>query len=372
MSLIADALKTAQREKQQRASGDRALSVPVLVPLRPHAEQGFSWRRTAVVAGAGAVVLVAVLVFARRGGRTAIRPVAATTPVVDSSELSPIAPPSALPRRPSVASAPTGSGRAARGDTTPARATRTASAPSTAAATQRTTVASPPLRIPPAGTDAVAREAAANREAPPPGRLSISVDRPRDAEVARLFAVGVAAHRNGDLAAARSAYESVLDLAPNDVDALNNLALVLLAQGSADRAEVALRRALSLAPKNGGAWSNLGAVLKARGRNSDAIAAFQHALDIDPDNEGARVSLAQEYFAIGSLDQARMMLADVVSSNPDNAEAQYSLGQVLERQGDVAGAARAYREFMRAAPQRLAAIVERVRQHLDTIAPATP
>jgi len=61
MSLIADALKTAQRERQRRESGGRPNISPVLVPLRIQAQPSFSWRR-AVTMGVSIIVIIASMV----------------------------------------------------------------------------------------------------------------------------------------------------------------------------------------------------------------------------------------------------------------------------------------------------------------------
>ncbi len=220
-----------------------------------------------------------------------------------------------------------------------------------------------PIRQPAAPT---ALGAGRGREASPSG-LHIAVETPRQLEAARLFAIGVAAHKNGDLVTARSAYGQVLALAPGDVDALNNLGVLLLALREFGQADQVLRRAVSLAPSNAGAWNNFGTLLRERGRSAEAIAAFQRALAIDPRHDGARVSLAQQYLVIGSLGQARQLLEAVVSSSPGHPEANYALGQVLERGGDKAGAIRAYESFIRSAPPTLAPYVESVRRRVEAL-----
>ena len=204
------------------------------------------------------------------------------------------------------------------------------------------------------------------------GTLRISVDQPRDGDAAQLFAMAVAAHRAGDLASARALYDRVLLMTPNDVDALNNMGVLLSAMREFGRAELLLRRAISLSPRNASVWSNLGTVLRESGQSSDAVAAFQHALSIEPTHQGARVSLAQQYLSINMLAQARVLLEEVVAVNPAVPEAQYALGQVLELQGDKPGALRAYNAFIRVAPARFAAHVERVRRRVDALSASRP
>jgi Tfp pilus assembly protein PilF len=204
------------------------------------------------------------------------------------------------------------------------------------------------------------------------GRLRVAVEHPRQGEAGRLFAEALAAHRAGDLVTARTLYERVLQLSPNDADALNNLGVLLSGQREFDRALDLLRRAASIAPNSAGTWNNIGTALREQGRGSDAAAAFRHALTLDPQHEGAKVGLAQQYLSSGSVAQARTLLEDVLSSNPALPEAHYALGQALELQGDRVGAIRAYSEFIRRAPPGLAAYVERTRRHVESLSFSAP
>src|SRR5205085_414467 len=158
--------------------------------------------------------------------------------------------------------------------------------------------------------------------------LHIAVEQPRDANAAELFVLAVTAHRAGDLISARSLYERVLLLVPADIDAMNNLGVLLQSTRDFDRAEQLLRRAVSLSPRNANVWSNLGNVLRDRGQTNDAIAAYQHALTVDSQHPGARISLAQQYMAISAFPEAKAILELLVAENPSSVEAQYTLGQV--------------------------------------------
>lgn len=353
MSVIGNALKAAQREKQKKAGSGGP--PPVLVPLRSSAKEssGFSWQR-ALVMGVGALVVfgVTALTVNMMKGRSRVGPVPApiilgdATPAATDSASLPVdsVRPAVVEPAAKVASKPAASER-------PSQST-----------TKRVPASVPATRRPVARATAVADQPRPETEA----GLRISVEAQRE-DAARLFAAGVAAHREGNLTYARSAYERVLVLAPGDVDAMNNLALLLLARRELDAAERLLRRAVSLAPRNAGVWSNLGTVLRERGQSADAIASFQHALSIDPAHQATRISLAQQFLAIGSLPQAREILNRVVAENPAIPEAQYALGQVLEQQGDIAGAIRAYSTFVRVAPPRFATHTEFVRRRINDL-----
>lgn len=370
MSVIHDALKTAQREKQSREAGVRPGGNPLIMPLRGNQpESEFSWKNTITIAVASVVIVGASWSLWVRMRNLNPRPPqsvpVATVPVeAVPPEVSPPArrepaavredPPVVATDAPAV-SAPRQSTRSQLAIRRPAGTPERVASPPTAAAASS------------AARPADAPDVAPMREPVQSGRLRIAVEQGREGEAARLFAAGVAAHRAGDLPAARSAYERVLALQPNDVDALNNMGVLLAASRELDRAEALLRRAVRVAPRHVGAWNNLGTVLAQRGQPADAIAAFEQALSLDPQHQGARVSLAQQHLAIGATQKARQVLEEVLATNPAMPEAYYTMGQAYEMERDWAGAVRAYTSFMRVAPARLSADVDRVNQRVQML-----
>lgn len=369
MSVIHDALKTAQREKQDRERGMSPAGMPLITPMRGRsAEKPFDWKNAATIAVASIVIVGAsYTLWIRLRGQSA-RPAAsvpvASVPIETIPDLAARVPAAEPPaNRPAIVFGPA-----------PAAEPATASVPTRGVLRQPPPARQSPLvrQVP---RTVVANRGAADSVAPvaplreplQSGRLRIAVEQPRDGDAARLFAMGVAAHRAGDVVAARSAYERVLVLAPNDVDALNNMGVLLAATRELERAEAMLRRAVRLAPRHTGAWNNLGTVLAQRGQPADAISAFQQALSLDPQHQGARVSLAQQYLAISSAAKAREVLEEVLAINPSMPEAHYAMGQAYEMDKDWAGAIRAYGAFVRVAPPRLAADVERVQQRIQML-----
>lgn len=349
MSVIGNALKAAQREKSRRTGGASGGPPPVLVPLRgkQSASSGFNWKNALMLAVGGVALFGATAVTVQwMRGRTQVGPVPA--PIILGDATPATADSTPVPRADSVVAvvpARTGTGTKAAASAPPVRQT------------PRAASQTPPR---------VAQSAAPAARPDSSGGLRIAVEAARE-DAAQLFAAAVSAQREGNLTYARTAYERVLVMAPGDVDAMNNLAVLLLARRELDASERMLRRAVALAPRNVGVWSNLGTVLRERGQNADAIAAFQHALSIDPTHLPTRISLAQQFFAIGSYPKAREILERVVAENPAVPEAQYALGQVLEQQGDIPGAIRAYSTFIRVAPPRFAAHAEFVRRRINDL-----
>lgn len=373
MSLIADALKTAQRQKQMRESG-RPSGSPLLVHLRTP-DTAFSWPRAMVMAVSGVVIVVSMFVLVHRMKSRA--PLVPLPPVP-----SPLAGTPLLSEPPTRTSAPrpmqagtfrVDSMRRGRDPVqgSPSVPERYGASATVSEGTQRRVAAPAPRPEPSVETQGRPVEQSeppvAVAPSRPPGRLRIAVQEPTTSDAASLFAHALAAHRANDLAVARPLYERVLALAPNDADALNNLGVLMTSLREFDRALDLLRRAASIAPQNAGTWNNIGAALREQGHGIDASAAFRHALGIDPQHQGAKVGLAQQYLASGAAADARRLLEEVLVLNPNLAEAHYTLGQALEVLGDRAGAVREYSAFIRLAPARLAEHVERVRRHVDSL-----
>jgi Flp pilus assembly protein TadD len=366
MSVIADALKKAQRERMKRTSGAPGVvsAAPIIVRLRTSNGPAFSWGR-ALAVGVGAAVLiglVAMVVQLRRVSVGAPLPAVPPPPVAERIvEATPRpAPPPTTAESEVAGSVPFGGVSVARTSPLPSR---NGSGTAALDATSRE-VATPQGRPRDPG-------AAAARVRGIDG-LRISVDRPRDVEYSRMFEQAVQAHRANDTSTARALYERLLSIAPDDPDLLNNFGVLLSSAREFDRAMDLLHRAVRLAPRNASAWTNLGYALREDGKPSQSIAAFQEALALDPRRPGVRVNIAQQYMALGSLAEARQAVDRLLADEPMSAEAHYTRGQLFELQGDRASAAREFADFLRFAPPRLAPYAQRVRQHLDSLGVKQP
>jgi putative PEP-CTERM system TPR-repeat lipoprotein len=121
---------------------------------------------------------------------------------------------------------------------------------------------------------------------------------PRDRAVWRALADGHA--RTGNLKAARAAYEALLALVPDEPEALNNLAQVMLRQSDPDARTIANR-----------------------------------ALTLRPDAAHILGTAGWASFQAGETERALRLLRDSVARDPSNAETRYYLGAVLAKAGRV-------------------------------------
>jgi Flp pilus assembly protein TadD len=180
----------------------------------------------------------------------------------------------------------------------------------------------------------------------------------------RLFQQGLAAQQRGDFVAARDLYTRSLAENPSNAAALNNLGAVHRSLGNLKLAEEFYRKALNADPKFAAAWSNLAVIFDTQGKRQDATAALQESLRLDPSNISTKVNLAIQFSALGVYPEARRLLEEAVRDNPALAEAHYTLGQVMERQGDKQQASVEFRAFLATSKGRFPQQELQVRQHL--------
>ena len=137
---------------------------------------------------------------------------------------------------------------------------------------------------------------------------------PKDIAVARAIADGKA--RTGDFAGARTAYENLLKLAPDDANAMNNLANVLLRLSDPAAIKMA-EAALAKAPGNANIIDTLGWVLLQNGQNERALQLLREARLRDPENPDIRYHLAEALARSNRKSEARDELqAALKSSRP--------------------------------------------------------
>lgn len=372
MSLIADALKAAQKEKARRTPPPRVPQqgyFPFRFPTRSSGEPIVSPLVIGIgVATAAIALTVLVLVFSPSRKPATRPPVIAPIPdsapatmvletpgdtaalaLLDTTEVAPadgmgletyeLEPP---PRR--IARAPARSASAAQREIDPPV---TEPLPPIASA-------SPPTR---AGTETG-------------GRLQITVEQPsRGSSGSGLFEQGLAAQRRGDFETAKNRYLQATYEQPRNLELWNNLGTVYRALRDLSGAEGAFRTATEIDRNFAPAWNNLGIVLAQQGRAQEAMTALQEAVRLDPTNSGAKVNLAIQFHASGALADARRLLDEAVRADPAMAEAHYELGRLLEKQNDRVGAIREYRIFLTTAGGRFPALEQAVRARLGRLEP---
>ena len=142
--------------------------------------------------------------------------------------------------------------------------------------------------------------------------------------VAAQFNLAVALHADGRHQDAERAYRRAIALKPDLVQALNNLANLLLAHDRVAEALDALMRATAIAPGFAPPWNNLGNALLKMGRTPEAAARFARALEVDPDFLEARENLGRTLLSLGRGAEALPHLEGALAARPGDDVLRFS------------------------------------------------
>lgn len=369
MSLIADALKAAQQEKQSRNAAPQQPRPASYLSLRASNNRKAPVNKSVLI-GAGA--LAGVLIIGTVVAITMLK--APGAPEVHDIPNKVVQPPQVPdPAQTAVA------------DSVVADTTAVITPADAAADANYGTDANYGMRKEPKQRVATAKPAQQNDQdatdviddpappPPPPPRvtsrsgskpLTITLEPPKTGSHSDAFQQAANAQQRGDLTTARQLYIEALSANPNNPEIYNNLGTVYRALGNVAEAEDSYRNAIRVNSDFAPAWSNLGVMLAAAGRKQEAISALQQAIKLEPSNAGTRVNLAVQYLSAKLYSDARRLLEESIQLNPGLAEAHYALGQTLEAQGDRMGAIKSYNSFLGLAGSRFSGLQEQVRKHL--------
>jgi tetratricopeptide (TPR) repeat protein len=162
-------------------------------------------------------------------------------------------------------------------------------------------------------------------------------------DVIAHYNLGNALQDRGMLELAGFEYREVIRIDPRNADAHSNLGNALRRQGRLDESIVEHREAIRINPQSAVRHYNLGNALQDQGKLESAGIEYREALRINPQYALAHNNLGN---VLRNTDEAIAEYHDAIRINPNLAQAHYNLGEALRRQGDRAGAARAFRDFL--------------------------
>ena len=148
-------------------------------------------------------------------------------------------------------------------------------------------------------------------------------------DAARIVADGMAAHRRGDRDEAQRAYESALQLDPDNWVATHYLGVLAYQRGNLDVALPLLERSARAAPHEPEFQNNVGLALAAVDRLDEAVAAYQRAVSQRSHHAGAWSNLGLAYTAQNALGPAEDAFRRAIAVQPDFAAAHWNLALVL-------------------------------------------
>ncbi|MBE9041756.1 tetratricopeptide repeat protein [Oscillatoriales cyanobacterium LEGE 11467] len=157
-----------------------------------------------------------------------------------------------------------------------------------------------------------------------------------------LCGLGAIAGQSGEYDSAGRWLDAAIRAHPESVKAWFGLGNLHSIRGQFADAVAAYERVIVLAPNLVAAYNNLGYALQQQGEWERAIATYQKALELQPDCTEADVNLANALYAKGQLPPDRQQGYGVA-----NAE----LGQACQKAGDVTTAIAYYRQAIAMHPE---------------------
>jgi tetratricopeptide (TPR) repeat protein len=346
MSLISDALKTAQRERSGQTppgSGDQPLLDGFFPYVSTSTPSGQSQRaRIAMISGASLVILIVAAWFglpaikramgARSGGVpptvqlhgqapiTSATPPVQAAPVADS-EVAAIKVPDPAPIAARV-SKPAARSTVARTEKPSSSEAMTAVAPADSATPRRDTTIAQPSAVLPSAPD---RRGASRRN---------------------FETEAIAAFNAGDYPTARAKFDTAVRVTPT-ASTWTNYGVTLEKLGDPQGAARAYRTAMGIDPNYFNAWLYLARVYNLVGDVTQAVPLFNRALEIEPNNSDVNADLAELEFKAGAFTDARRYAEVAARSNPSNARAHYYLALSADTLKDANVARRAFEDYLR-------------------------
>jgi len=153
--------------------------------------------------------------------------------------------------------------------------------------------------------------------------------------------------KRGDIAEAKSAYESALDDHPHSAAAHQGLGELLAGTGRLGEAAKQFRAAIASQPDLAPAHYNLGVMLAAQGRADEAMEQYRQALALEPDDAQTHNNLGFLLSARGQLDEAAKHFRQAIRIDPQFPHAHFNLGRILQARGQLEEAATQFRAAAR-------------------------
>lgn len=163
------------------------------------------------------------------------------------------------------------------------------------------------------------------------GRRQVTASPDVNAVLRRALSI----HQTGDIAAAEPLYRQVIELDPDQAQALHYLGLIVHQRGRESEAIALLRRAVTANPDDASGWNNLGNMLKGKDRLPEAVDAYREVVRLIPDHANGLNNLALTLLDMGETAESVALFRQALRHQPQDAEMWNSLGEALAVDGQL-------------------------------------
>ncbi|MBT5633608.1 MAG: tetratricopeptide repeat protein [Nitrospina sp.] len=153
-----------------------------------------------------------------------------------------------------------------------------------------------------------------------------------------------ACHRKGELSLAISEFKKSLEINPEHLYSLNNLAGTLAEQGNLEGALLYARKSVSLESDYIPGLVTLGNILEESGELNQAQTYYERVLELESESFENHLNLANVLYKTGDIAEATLHFRETIALNPRLVEAHYNLGNALGQQGQLKEAQEAFEQ----------------------------
>lgn len=171
---------------------------------------------------------------------------------------------------------------------------------------------------------------------------------PQQADAIHLL--GVIAHQKGDHVAAVSWMSKAIEISPLRAAIYSNLSLAYHALGRFQEAEASARRATDLEVNNAAGWCNLGLAILAQCRYQEAVLCFEQAIRLQPGYAQAHSNLGSALYGLQRYAESAEQSRIAIRLQPDSAGAYVNLSNALMELGDSEEALNCLQQALRIRP----------------------
>ncbi|HEY6822825.1 MAG TPA: tetratricopeptide repeat protein, partial [Steroidobacteraceae bacterium] len=158
---------------------------------------------------------------------------------------------------------------------------------------------------------------------------------PDELTLGEALELAVRYHRADQLDVAESVYRRVLEMVPEDPEALHFLGVLLHQRGKHDEALELLERAIVLQPERAGFHQNMGNVLFEMERLTEAARSYERCLELAPDDPAGYNNLGVVRRAQRQPDAAAEAYRKAIEIDPRHPDAYHNMGNLLTAQGRI-------------------------------------
>ena len=148
-------------------------------------------------------------------------------------------------------------------------------------------------------------------------------------DINQILQQAVNAHQNRKLEEAERLYYSILELQPENLDANNNLGVLLDDLGKLEQAEKYCKKTIELKVDFAEAYNNLANILSKLNRFDEATASYKKAIELKPDYAKAYNGLGNTLQKLNKFIEAEVCYKKAIEISPNYAEAYNNWGTSL-------------------------------------------